>query len=336
MAKISLSKKSFPARVSLSKKSLLVADAKVTLITTCLNEEKSIEKFLTSVAKQTRQPDELIIVDGGSTDATLDLIQKAKVKSQNFKLKLKIIVRKGNRSVGRNMAIESSTGDIISCSDVGCELSVNWLERIIKPFEDRRIDVVAGFYKPITTSVFEQCLASYTCTMPDRLNKNKFLPSSRSIAFRKKAWRSVGGYPENLDTCEDLVFDKKLKNAGAKFIIEENAIVYWPQRKNIWQAARQFYSYAVGDGQARFFRRSTPLLFVRYIIGICLVSYVLISMNYNLISIILILLILYAVWSIWKNYKYVKNIRALYILPALQFISDVAVMGGTIRGLLKF
>ena len=41
-----------------------------------------------------------------------------------------------------------------------------------------------------------------------------FLPSGRSIAFKKSAWKEVGGYPENLYTGEDTLFDLKLKEKG--------------------------------------------------------------------------------------------------------------------------
>ncbi|MGE5041821.1 MAG: glycosyltransferase, partial [Candidatus Levyibacteriota bacterium] len=216
---------------------------KITFITTVKNEEETIQGFLESLKNQSRKPDEIIVVDGGSTD---DTVQNLKVKSQKLNLKVKILKKSGNRSVGRNEAVKNSSHEIIVCADAGCILDRNWLEKITKPFEDKDIDVVAGFYKPLTNSVFEKCLSTYTCVMPDKLDKKNFLPSSRSIAFTKTAWRKAGGYPEELDTCEDLVFDKRLKKSGALFTTRADAIVYWPQRKNLIEAAKQFYSYAVG------------------------------------------------------------------------------------------
>ena len=186
---------------------------KVTLITTVKNEQYTIESFLESIKSQVKKPDEVIIVDGGSNDKTIEKIKSYESKIQN----LKIIKKKGNRSVGRNTAIKKSLNQIIAVTDVGCILDKNWLEKIIQPFTDESIDVVSGFYKPKTHGVFEKCLATYTCTMEDKLDKKNFLPSSRSIAFRKKAWEKIKGYPEYLDTCEDLVFAKNLKKAGCLF-----------------------------------------------------------------------------------------------------------------------
>ena len=299
---------------------------KISLITTVLNEENAIGFFLESVSKQTVSPDELIIVDAGSKDATVSSMKR---------IKTRVIVKKGNRSAGRNIAIKNSSGDIIAVSDAGCILDKNWLKNITKPFENKDVDVVAGFYKPRTGSIFEECLATYTCVMPDKVDPKNFLPSSRSVAFRREAFKKVRGYPENLNTCEDLVFDKKLKKAGFKFQFAKKAIVYWPQRKNIFQATKQFLNYAIGDGQALYIRPQTPLLFARYFFGLILVIFYFTTKSALLLSIIYYLLSIYLIWSVWKNYKYVKHPKAFIYLPALQITSDMAVICGMTLGFLK-
>lgn len=302
---------------------------KVTLITTVKNEEDSINSFLESIKTQTRKPDEVIIVDGGSNDKTL-----AKIKDYESRIKnLKLFTKKGNRSVGRNFGIKKATSKIIAVTDAGCILDKYWLERITKPLEHQSIDVVAGYYKPKTNSIFETCLAAYTCVMPDKLDLHNFLPSSRSVAFRKSAWDKVYGYPEYLDTCEDLVFAKKMKMNGLNFVTVKSAFVWWPQRKNIIQAAKQFYVYAKGDGKAHFFRKTTPFLFGRYIIGIAIFMYALFIYNNFLLTVCFLFLMLYLLWAIHKNYRYIKNWRAIMYLPLLQIVSDVAVLSGTIIGL---
>jgi cellulose synthase/poly-beta-1,6-N-acetylglucosamine synthase-like glycosyltransferase len=73
------------------------------------------------------------------------------------------------------------------------------------------------------------------------------------VAFRRKAWETVGGYPEWLDTAEDTLFDLKLKKAKMKFTLARNAIVYWKVRKNVKEIFKQFYNYAKGEGFALLF-----------------------------------------------------------------------------------
>ncbi len=313
---------------------------KISFITTVLNEEKTIKNLLGSLSIQSKFPNEIVIVDGGSTDATASEISNfihsaSSGQISNKKIKFKFIIKKGNRSVGRNEAIKNSTGSIIVCTDGGCILDKNWVKNISKPFENSDVDVVAGYYKPIIKNIFQKCLAAYTCIMPDRLDKDNFLPSSRSIAFKKSAWKEVGGYPKYLDTCEDLVFARKMKEKEFEFKTSDNAIVYWPQRKNILDAFNQFFRYAMGDGMAGYFRPQTPLLFLRYILGFILLLFAIFSTSKLILYIIILLFILYFVWSIVKNYRYVNNWRAFIVLPVLQITSDIAVILGTLVGILK-
>ncbi len=305
---------------------------KIAFITTVLNEEGEVSVFLDSLLKQTKMPDEVVIVDGGSRDKTQEIIRRHRIKK---KVKIWLVSKRGNRSEGRNAAIKKSSSDIIAVSDVGCTLNKSWLKNITLPFRDKSIDIVSGFYLPKTYSVFEKALASYTCVMPDKVDKNNFLPSSRSVAFRKSVWRKVGGYPEFLEACEDLEFDRSLKNKGFKFYFEGRAIVYWRQRKNMASAFKQFLSYATGDGQAIFIRPQIIFLFARYVVGILIFSGAIWLKSLPLFFLILLLFLFYIIWSIEKNYKYVKHRRALLYLPALQILSDIAVIIGTSIGLLK-
>ena len=300
--------------------------SKVTFIATVLNEENTITKLLDSLSNQTKKVNEIIIVDAGSTDKTVFAInQFTKIKS------VILVKKKGNRSVGRNFAIKKATGEIIVASDAGCILKSDWVEKITEPFKDRAVDVVAGYYKPIVKNIFQKSLATYTSVMPDRVTSD-FLPSSRSIAFRKNAWQKIGGYPENLSTCEDLVFARNLKRTGFKFKVEKKAIVNWPQRETLLQAFLQFFSYAKGDGKAGYLRRQTPLLFLRCVIGGLLIAIAIYKNSLLLLLLCLFLFFLYCLWSVGKNYRYVKSTSAFVYLPLLQILSDIAVFFGMTIG----
>ncbi|MBI5465251.1 glycosyltransferase, partial [Candidatus Gottesmanbacteria bacterium] len=300
----------------------------ISFITTVLNEEKTIENLLNSLMEQTRMPDEIIIVDGGSKDNTV-----AKIAQE-----VRYYVFPGaNRARGRNEAIKKAKGEIIAISDAGCVLDKNWLKNITKPFNNPKVDVVAGYYQPVTRNIFEKCLACYTCVMPDRLASENFLPSSRSIALRKTAWQAVSGYPEDLDYCEDLVFAQRLKERDFKFVLAKEALVFWPQKKNISQAFWQFFNYASGDAQARYWPHVAKIILVyfRYFLALLLpiLGFVYHILIYNILVAILILS--YLLWSIFKNYRYVEHPSAFIYLPLLQIAADLAVMVGFLRGIFK-
>lgn len=302
---------------------------KISFITTVLNEEKTIGRLLDSLLSQSRKPDEIVIVDGGSRDKTVEIVSK--FATTHPALMIRIIRAKGtNRARGRNEGIRQSTGDIIAVSDAGCVLEENWLKNITTPFKDLKTDVVAGYYQPVEDNVFQKCLACYTSVVNNKVNPQTFLPSSRSIAFKKNVWEKAGGYPGNLDYCEDLIFATRLKKNNSKIVFMKIALVYWPQRKNLWQAFIQFFHYASGDVQASYWPhlKKIALVYFRYLIGIIMLIYL--PFIYLLIS-----LFVYFSWAVAKNYRYVGKIKALFYLPLLQVTADLAVMVGAIKGILK-
>ena len=182
---------------------------KISLVVTVKNEEKSILALLKSIERQTQKPDEVIIVDGVSNDKTVKIIKEFSRKSN---LNLRLLVKKSNRSRGRNLGIGQARGQGIAVSDGGCVLDKNWLKNIGKPLIKKQADVVAGFYRMKTDSFFTRCSAPFVGIMSHNIKKQTFLPSSRSIAFTKEAWKKVGGYPTRLDYAEDLVFAQSLKD----------------------------------------------------------------------------------------------------------------------------
>ena len=307
---------------------------KVSFIATVYNEEASVGELLKSLIRQSEKPDEIIIVDGGSTDNTLSVISNCKSQIANDQIKFKFIVKKGNRAVGRNEAIKNASNEIIVCSDTGCVLDKNWIRNIVKPFNSSNVDVVAGYYKGNAKNIFEKCLIPYVLVMSDKVNENNFLPATRSIAFRKSTWRKTGGFPEEFSNNEDYVFAKRLVKINANIVFEKKAIAYWTPRGNLKETFTMFYRFAKGDCESRIFRPKVILIFLRYIIGFALLFLFFVSKSYVILNALYLILLAYILWSMLKNYKYVKDTRAIFYLPLIQITSDVAVILGTINGLL--
>ena len=307
---------------------------KVSFIATVYNEESTIGDLLQSISIQSKVLDEVIIVDGGSSDNTLSVISN--FQFQISKNKLKVIAMKGNRAVGRNEAIKNAGNEIIVCSDSGCILDKDWIKNITKSFEDEEVDVVAGYYKGNAKNIFQKCLMSYVLVMPDKVDTNKFLPATRSMAFKKSVWKRAGGFPEEFSNNEDYVFAKRLKEINANMVFEKKAIVYWTPRSNIKEAFVMFYRFAKGDSESRIFRPKVAFIFLRYIIALTLLSLFILLKSYLLLNALYLIFLLYIVWAIIKNYRYVKDARALFILPLIQFTSDIAVICGTLEGFISF
>lgn len=306
----------------------------ISLVITVLNEENTILPLLVSINKQTKKPDEVVIVDGGSKDETYNKIQNFK-KTRDRKGRIRIFRYRSNRPIGRNFAVEKARGNIVAITDAGCVLDERWFYEITKPFEDKKVEVVSGYYKSLDANVFEKCVAVYTLVMPDKIDPANFLPSSRSMAIRKSIFKKAGEFPKNFPLNEDYVFAHSLKRRGYKFYFTKKAIAFWKPRENLLKAFKMFYYFALGDALSDIFRPKVILVFLRYLVGIWLtiISYYL-SPAF-MIRLISYILSIYIAWSIIKNYRYIKKSQAFIFLPLLQFTSDIAVMIGTSVGFVK-
>lgn len=308
---------------------------KVSLITTVFNEEKAIDIFLKSILSQSKMPDEVIIVDGKSTDDTFKKIKGYEKVFKKVKINLKLISKKGNRSIGRNEAVNNASNEIIVCSDSGCILDKDWIKNIIKPFLNLKVDVVAGYYNGQSQTIFQKCLVPYVLVMEDKINRREFLPASRSMAFKKSIWEKVGGFNEKYSHNEDYVFAQKLKKFGARIVFIREAIVSWIPRKTLTDAFRMFFRFALGDSESGIIRDKVILIFARYLLSFYLLFLAFIEKSLFLSYGVALSIAVYVLWSINKNYKYVKDKKAFIFLPILQFTSDLAVLIGTCIGLIK-
>ncbi|MGQ9593265.1 MAG: glycosyltransferase, partial [Anaerolineae bacterium] len=90
---------------------------RVSVVATVKDEGQSIRGLLDSLAAQTRPPDEVVLVDGGSQDDTV-----AQIQGYADRLPLRVLVEPGaNISRGRNLAIAAATGEVIA--DAGTPIS---------------------------------------------------------------------------------------------------------------------------------------------------------------------------------------------------------------------
>lgn len=237
----------------------------VTLITTLKNEESSITGLLDSISAQTRLPDAIIVVDGGSTDRTLDLLE-----TRRDDLPLTVIRCPGvSISEGRNAALSRANTEIVAVTDAGVRLDPSWLEELISPFEqdDREpVDVVSGFFAADPRSFFELVLGATTLPDAVEIDPDQFLPSSRSLAFRRSWYEAGIQYPEWLDYCEDLIFDLRLRRAEARFCFRPSAFVWFRPRRTAGEYFRQYYRYARGDGKAGLFTRRHVIRYLTYLV----------------------------------------------------------------------
>ncbi len=221
---------------------------KVSLVVTARNEIDTLPRLFSSILAQTRQPDEIIAVDTGSTDGTYEALQTL---AGEYPLALKIVYVPGaNIARGRNSGIRQASYEVIAVTDFGVSLPHNWLEDLVAPFEsDARIQVSAGRYQAVDAKGSPRRWLLGTAL--ENINPQAHLPSGVSAAFRKTAWEAVGGYPEWLTlTGEDTYFALELKGATQQWAFVPEAVVYWEAPATLAASLRKAYFWSIGDGEA--------------------------------------------------------------------------------------
>ncbi len=303
----------------------------ISICITVLNEEESIGALLDSLVNQSKKADEIIVVDGGSIDKTIEIINHYQKRFGG----LRLLKERCSRSEGRNLGAEMSKGEIIAMTDAGCVAQKDWLKNLTSPFVNEEIDVAAGFYKMLAKNPFEKAESVFLGTQAKDFDVG-FLPSTRSIAFRRRVWEKVGGFPENLeDAAEDTLFNFKLVKSGAKISRVKDAVVEWGMPATISNFQFKIYNYAKGDARSRiwFFpgkglashNIKALSVLLRYTLAVVFLIY---SLFYGSPPLFywFIGLSVYLLWAFKK---------AGFWGIVLQFVSDFGVMTGFISGIIS-
>jgi len=316
---------------------------KTSICITIKNEEKYIAALLESLLFQTRKGDEVIVADAGSKDKTLDIVRHFAKKDKSIKI---LKVPGTSIAKGRNLAIEASSGEIIATTDAGCIAHSDWLEKLTYPFKHESVGIVAGFYEMPFVNPIQEAGRVYIGTPPERFDSQEFMPSTRSVAFRKSVWEELGGFNEKLSgTAEDTQFFFHAVKNKVKIVRVEEARVEWTEIKFFYlkDFSEKFLNYAKGDAKSKiwwhptkqFMSHNIKILFIylRYLFFIFL--FFLSVLNIINYSLFLIIILLYLFWPIWKWRDVVQKNKSKIYLPVFQIISDIQVMRGFLTGILS-
>jgi glycosyltransferase involved in cell wall biosynthesis len=299
---------------------------KISLIATVKDAGEHVPDFLQSVRAQTRPPDEVVVVDGGSTDETRDILRAA--------ADITLIEAPGaNIAQGRNIAIRSAAHDVIAVSDADCVLGPDWLAQLERALEDGA-DVAMGFYRPMVQSFFEACAAAVSVRDEDEIDPERFLPSSRSIAFRREHFERAGGYPEWLEIGEDMYLNHRLRELDTRMEFVPRAVAYWRIRPTPAAMWRQYFRYAEGDGLAGMHPERHAIRFGIY----GLLAAALLARRRGPLALLGAAGALYTRRPLVRAFRLLpprpmERAAALVAVPALMVLADAARMAGYVGGL---
>ena len=124
---------------------------KVSIVTVCYNSAKTIERTIKSVAGQDYRDIEYIIIDGGSTDGTLDIIDR-------YKDKISVLVSEPDEGIyyAMNKGIARATGDIIGFINSDDWYADGAIVVIVEAFSKTDADIVYGKFVEVKNGVYRE------------------------------------------------------------------------------------------------------------------------------------------------------------------------------------
>jgi GT2 family glycosyltransferase len=231
----------------------------MSIVVTVLNDRAGLAELLPALAAQRHPAQEIVIVDAGSGDGSLELLEYWRGRGLPLRL---MEVPGAGISAGRNRGIAAAANDCIAVTDAGCRPDPGWLAALARELE--RCDFVAGTYTVDRDTPFEHAVAVTLYPDVSEVGRELRLPTrawqrlfgrrfridratGRSMAFRRSCWENAGGFPENVDWGEDVAFSAAAVFADAYSALAPDAVVAWRGRRTWRENAVMYWRYAEGE-----------------------------------------------------------------------------------------
>lgn len=278
--------------------SLIQNNTKCSVIIRCHNEEQHIGKLLTGIMQQTVKDVEIIIVDSGSTDATLSIASKYPVKILN--------VKPEDFSFGYSLNLGCSNVKnefIVIVSAHVYPITKDWLQKLLEPFDNPRVALVYGRQRGNETTKYSEHQI-FIRWYPEKSNLHQTHPfcNNANAAIRRQLWEKLP-YNEELTGLEDIDWAKRAIQLG-------------------------YYLAYVSDAEVVHVHDETPLrLYNRYRREAIALKHIMPEEKFNLLDFLRLFFanLLSDYYHAWNDRVFWKNIREIFLFRFMQF-------WGTYRG----
>jgi glycosyltransferase involved in cell wall biosynthesis len=237
----------------------------VAVCVTVRNEAPVARALVASLLEQTRAPDELVVVEGGSTDGTQAILRDGLRGVAHATV---LDLPGSNIAQGRNAAIACTTAELVAVTDAGITRRSAWLEALVDAVEANPTAAGSfGYVLAAPRTTFEAALGAVALPLAAEIDPALYPPSSGSALYRRSWLERAGGYPDWLDHGEDLWLDRAVWQLGGWFVHGPGADVGVQPRSSAAAFFRQYFNYARGDGQAGMLGLRHLLRYAAYAVG---------------------------------------------------------------------
>lgn len=233
----------------------------ITVIIPAYNEEKAIQKSVSSVMNQTYQNFQLVVIDDGSKDKTWELLKSLKdeYKSSRF-----LIVKQKNsgKSHAINNALKNyAAGELVMILDADSILEKNAVKNMVKHFSNKRVIAMSSNVrisksnKLIELSQKIEYFLGYRLKGAEQLLRLEYIIGGVGSTFRFWALKEVGFYDDDVATEDiDMTLKLLLHFGNIKWIFGYalDSIAYTPPVHTFSQLIRQRYRWKLGRFQVLF------------------------------------------------------------------------------------
>ena len=193
---------------------------KCSIIIRCLNEEHHLPRLLDGIDGQTMRPFEVIIVDSGSKDLTVQIARSRGARIEH--------IEPGEFSFGRalNLGARVAGGDVLVMASAHTyPASERWLELLLKPFSDSAVALVYGAQRGDHRSKFselqllKQWFRDESCE-----NQMHSFCNNANAALRRSIWETMP-YDEQIPALEDIHWAKRAIERGFRVVYQASAAI---------------------------------------------------------------------------------------------------------------
>ena len=193
---------------------------RVSVIVPAYNEAASIGRCLEALVAQTRAPEEIIVVDDGSTDTTAQIAASHGVR----------VIRQANQgaAAARNRGVEASTGSLLLFTDADCAPVPEWAARLVAAFSDPEVAGVKGTYLTAQRSLVARFVQLEYESRYRRMRRQASIDfiDTYSAGYRRDVFEAVGGFDEAIRFVEDQELSFRIAAAGHRLVFVPEARVY--------------------------------------------------------------------------------------------------------------
>jgi glycosyltransferase involved in cell wall biosynthesis len=236
----------------------------VSILIRTKNEERHIGQTLAVIFSQTYKYFEVIIIDSGSTDKTLEIAKKFPVQIYEIK------PEDFTWGFSLNYGFMRAKGEYVVClSAHSLPLSEDWLEIIISKFKDDNVAAVMCNTLPWPDcNPFDRrgLLKKFNMPKQEIPESPPFIFGNVSSAIRKSIWEEIH-FDESLSYCEDEDWRRKVKKLNYKVMYEPEAKVYHSHNETLSQIYRRTYQFAFAVQSLNFQNVTLPNILFDLIAG---------------------------------------------------------------------